>query len=142
MYDDKTTLIVRDPENTLDRLLESVFGARRQRHEGALGWAPAVDVRETDAELIVYAAVPGLEKEDVNLEVKDNTLVLSGRMKPLGSDEDCWVRRELPRGDFYRAFHLSADVQVGKVKAAMKSGVLEIRLPKAEEAKPRKVAID
>lgn len=154
MNDDKTTLLVRDGESrsaelrSLDRLFESIFGAspaygfRRAAHEASAGWAPAVDIRETETELIAYAALPGLNKEDVSLEVKDNTLVLSGRMKPLGSDEDSWVRRELPRGEFFRAFHLSADVQVAKVKAAMHNGVLEIRLPKVEEARPRKIAID
>lgn len=151
MNDDKTTLLVRDAQGgaadlrSFDRLFETLFGHSpafgARRAETGLGWAPAVDVRETDAELIVYAALPGLNKEDVTLEVQDNTLVLSGKMKPLGSDEDSWVRRELPRGEFYRAFHLAADVQVGKVQATMKNGVLEIRLPKAEEARPRKIEI-
>lgn len=155
MSDDKNTLLVRHSENPafsdfrrLDRLFQSVFGesplfgTRHVQAEAGYGWAPAVDIRETDAELIVYAALPGLDKEEVGLEVKDNTLVLNGRMKPLGSDEDAWVRRELPRGEFYRAFHLSADVQVDKVKAAMRNGVLEIRLPKTESARPRKVEIE
>jgi HSP20 family protein len=152
MSDDKNTLLVRDGDcrasdlRSLDRLFAGVFGESpffgRRTTEAGFGWAPAVDIRETDAELIVYAAVPGLNKEDVSLEVKDNTLILTGRMKPLGSDEDTWVRRELPRGEFYRAFHLSADVQVGKVKASMHNGVLEIRLPKAEEARPRKIEIN
>jgi HSP20 family protein len=154
MSDDKNIMIQRDSENrasadfrSVERLLESVFGETpvfglRNRNSGAgFGWAPAVDIRETDAELVVYAAMPGLAKEDVNLEVKENTLVLSGRMRPLGSDEDSWIRRELPRGEFYRAFVLPADVRAAKVTAAMRDGVLEIRLPKAEEARPRKIAI-
>jgi HSP20 family protein len=152
MSSDKNVMLSRDSENrasadfrSIDKLLESVFGETPVfglRQSGAgLGWAPAVDIRETDAELIVYAAMPGLSKEDVNLEVKDNALVLSGRMKPLGSDEDSWVRRELPRGEFYRAFSLPSDVRAAKVSATMRDGVLEIRLPKADEARPRKIAI-
>jgi HSP20 family protein len=135
----------RDAFRSLDRLFESVFGDapvfRLHRQAAGFGWAPSIDIRETENELVVYAAVPGLNKEDVNLEVKDNVLALSGKMKPLGSDEDSWVRRELPRGEFFRAFHLPADVQVGKVSAQMKNGILEIRLPKAEEAKPRRITI-
>ena len=136
-----------DRAAAFDRLIETLFsgsplfGLRRETRP-AYGWAPAIDIRETDGEFIVYAALPGLEKEDVTLEVKDNVLVLSGRMKTLGSDEDTWLRRELPRGEFYRAFQLPADVQVAKVKASMRGGVLEIRLPKAEEARPHKIAID
>ncbi len=151
MKDNETALLVRDGAETradlrsLDRLFESMFGETpffgARRFAGGLDWTPAVDVRETDNELVVYAALPGLTKEDISLEVKDNTLVLTGKMKPLGSDEDAWVRRELPRGEFYRAFHLSADVQVSKVKASMRDGILEVRLPKAEEARPRKIEI-
>lgn len=149
MNDDKNIMLTRDAENraSLDRLFESVFGdhpffAARYARAAAPVWTPAVDIRETDGELIVYAALPGLDKADIGLEVKENTLVLNGRMRPLGSDEDSWVRRELPRGEFYRAFSLPAEVDASKVKAAMKNGVLEIRLPKAEQAKPRKVAIE
>ena len=154
MSEDKNIMLLRDSENraaadfrALDRLLGSVFGetpAFGLRHLSGgtgLGWVPAVDIRETDAELIVHAAIPGLSKEDVNLEVKDNTLVLSGQVKARGSEEDSWVRRELPRGEFYRAFSLPADVQPAKVTAAMRDGVLEVRLPKAEEARPRRISI-
>ena len=148
---DEKTLLVRDGEGraadlrSLDRLFETLFGETpffaARRPVAGYGWTPAVDVRETDAELVLYMALPGLNKEDVSLEVKENTLVVSGRMKTLGSEEDSWVRRELPRGDFYRAFHLAADVNVAKVQAGMKNGILEIRLPKAEEARPRKIEI-
>jgi len=150
MNDAKTLLSSEDRAadlRTFDRLIENLlsssplFGWRRVQQPG-YSWAPAVDIRETDADFIAYVALPGLEKEDVSLEVKENMLVVSGRMKPLGSDEDTWLRRELPRGDFYRAFELPANVQADKVKASMRGGVLEIRLGKAEEARPRKVVID
>lgn len=151
MSDDKYAMLARDAEgradHAFDRVLESLlgdsplFGLRRLQAGAGLGWAPAVDIRETDNELVVYAALPGLAKDDVTLEVKEHTLVLSGRMKPLGSDEDSWLRRELPRGEFLRAFSLPADVNAEKVTAAMREGILEVRLPKVEEAKPRKIAI-
>lgn len=130
---------------SLDHLFESFFGETPffglRRAPIPQGFTPSVDIRETDAELIVYASLPGLAKEDLSLEIKNDALVLSGRLKPLGSDEDAWVRRELPRGEFYRAFSLPAQVDSAKARASMKNGILEIRLPKAEEAKPRKVEI-
>lgn len=153
MSNDKHVMVTRDSENRtpeykgIDRLLESfftdspLFGMRRLAADASFGWAPAVDIRETDNDLVVYAALPGLTKKDVSLEVRQNTLVLTGRMKALGSDEDSWVRRELPRGEFYRAFTLPADVVAGKVTASMSDGILEVRLPKADEAKPRRVDI-
>ena len=150
--DDKYAMLIRDGEGhapadfrALDRLMDSVLGSSpfygSRRQSAGQSWAPAVDIRETDAELVLYAALPGLAKEDVGVEIKDHALVLSGRMKPLGSDEDAWVRRELPRGEFYRAFDLPADVNAAKVSAAMRDGVLEVRLPKADEARARKIAI-
>jgi HSP20 family protein len=147
---DENAMLVRpgETQTSLERLFESVFGdsaafrLRHPRSEAGFDWAPPVDIRETDNELVVYASLPGLNKEDVTLEVRDNVLTLSGKMKAFGSQEESWIRREMPRGEFYRAFHLPADVQVGKVKASMRSGVLEIRLPKAEEARPHKIAID
>lgn len=151
MSHDKNAVLVRESDSRaadlryLDRLFESVFGESPLRHaHGALGlgWTPAVDIRETGNELVISAALSGLTKQDVNLEIKDQTLVISGAMKAESSEQDSWVRRELPRGEFYRAFSLPADVQAGKAKASMSNGMLEIRLPKAEEAKPRRISID
>jgi HSP20 family protein len=105
------------------------------------GWTPAVDVRETDEEFLIRAALPGVEKEDLNLEVKENTLVLSGQVKATKDREDGWLRRELPAGQFYRAFNLSAEVEAAKVSAGLRNGILEIKLPKAERSKPRRVQI-
>lgn len=151
MSNEKNAVLVRESENRaaelryLDRLFESVFGESPLRHAHGLvgmGWTPAVDIRETEGELILTAALPGLTKQDVNLEIKENTLVISGTLKTESGDQDSWVRRELPRGEFYRAFSLPADVLTAKAKAAMANGVLEIRLPKAVQAKPRRISID
>lgn len=151
MNNEQNAVLVRESENRaadlryLDRLFESVFGESPLcRAQGALslGWTPAVDIRETGTELVISAALPGLTKQDVNLEIKENTLVISGTLKAEAAEQDSWVRRELPRGEFYRAFSLPADAQTGKAKASMANGVLEIRLPKAEESKPRRISID
>ena len=134
---DENELVVRDAAtdfHSIDRLLDSVFHGTR--------WAPAVDILESDSEVKVFAALPGLAKSDVNVELKENTLVISGRAAAPQDEKAVWARRELPRGEFVRAFTLPADVQSGKITATMKDGVLEIRMPKVEEAKPRKIAIE
>lgn len=106
------------------------------------GWTPPVDIRETNDELIVHAGLLGVKKDDCKVEVKDNTLILSGeRKEPAGGEED-WLRRELPYGPFYRAFSLPAEVKSEQVKASYCEGVLEIRLPKSEAAKSRTIAIE
>ena len=118
-----------------------LLAARHLQSDSGMGWCPPVDIRETEDEIVVYADLPGVERDDIQLEVKDHTLVLTGKRKPLSNAEDGWLRREAFSGQFYRAFSLAADVQATKVTANFKSGVLEIRLPKAEEAKPHKVQI-
>ena len=106
-------------------------------------WSPAVDVFENADEIVVRAALPGVKKEDVELEVKDGLLMLSGKRESTDTAEkDGWMRREIASGSFYRAFKLTGEVQADKAKAQYKDGILEIRLPKAEQAKPRKVRID
>ncbi len=133
--------------DAVSELFDGFFGGRSPlsvRHlqaDSGLGWSPAVNVRETDDAILIYAALPGVEKADVSIEMKDNHLILSGKTRQM-EPEDGWLRRELPAGQFFRAFALSADVKADQVKASLKNGVLEITLPKAEEEKPRKVSID
>jgi len=130
-----------DLREAIDGLFEDFLGPRAafaRAYHGA--WAPAVDIRETDEEIAMYVDLPGLEKQDVQVEVKDNTLVVAGQRKA-PKEQDGWQRCETARGAFYRAFSLPAEVQAAKVRAAMSNGVLELHLPKAEQAKPHKVEI-
>lgn len=118
-----------------------LLSSRFAQPASGYGWTPAVDIRETDEAFLIRAALPGVEKEDLNLEVKDNTLVLSGQLKAENGQEDGWLRRELPAGQFYRAFNLAAEVEPAKVNAGLKNGILEIKLPKAERSKPHRVQV-
>lgn len=118
-----------------------MISARHLQSDSGIGWAPAVDVRESEEDIVVYADLPGVEKDDIQLEVKDHTLVLTGRRKQLANAESGWLRRESPYGQFFRAFSLSTDVKANQVTANFKNGVLEIRLPKAEDSKPHRVKI-
>lgn len=133
--------------DTISGLFDDFFSGRpmlASRHmlaDNGLGWTPAVNVRETDDAFLVHAALPGVEKGDVTLEVKDSTLTLTGHVKEADDAEDGLLRRELPTGQFYRAFNLASEVESGKVSANFRNGILEIRLPKAEQSKPRKVQI-
>jgi len=110
------------------------------RHNASGAWSPEVNIRETDQGITLLVALPGVEKEDVQLEVKADTLILSGRSR-MALDGNGWLSAEIPGGEFYRAFSLPAAVKPGEVKATCKSGILSIELPKTEEARPRKVQI-
>jgi HSP20 family protein len=106
-------------------------------------WVPPVDIYETADSIVLQAELPGISKEDINLEVKDNTLTLKGEKK-FGKEakEENYFRVERAYGSFQRAFSLPSVVVHDKVKAEFKDGVLVIQLPKAEEAKPKQIKVD
>ena len=134
-------LSVRDEMN---RLFNQFFGRTGGDVESWLSgaWAPSVDIYETDDTLVIKAEVPGFTKEDLHIEINDNTLTLKGERRPDPAvKEEQYHRRERTYGAFQRSFLLPAMVDQGKVQAMYRDGVLELRLPKAEAAKPRRIAI-
>ena len=106
-------------------------------------WIPAVDIYETKDAIVLNVELPGVTKENISLEVKDSTLTLRGEKK-LEKDvkEESYHRMERTYGSFMRAFTLPSTVSHDKVKAKFKDGILEIMLPKAEEAKPKQIRVD
>lgn len=106
-------------------------------------WHPAVDVLESKDAYLVRAELPGMKKEDIKVEVKDGTLVLSGEMKsekPADGVEYRHVERVAAK--FWRSFTLPENAKQDGIEASYKDGILEIRVAKAEEAKPRQIAIN
>jgi HSP20 family protein len=106
-------------------------------------WIPPLDIYETGDAIVLKAELPGITKEDIQLEVKDNTLTLRGEKKfEKDVKEESYYRVERSYGMFQRSFTLPSTVQQDKVKAKFRDGVLEISLPKAEEAKPKQIKVD
>ncbi len=106
-------------------------------------WIPPVDIYETADAVVLKAELPGISKDDINVEVKDNTLTLRGEKKfEKEVKEENYYRVERSYGTFQRSFSLPSTVQQDKVKAKFKDGILEISLPKAEEAKPKQIKVD
>jgi HSP20 family protein len=106
-------------------------------------WIPAVDIYETKESIVLNVELPGVTKEDIALEVKDSTLTIKGEKKlEKNVTEENFHRMERSYGSFTRAFTLPSTVQRDKVKAKFRDGILEIMLPKAEEAKPKQIKVD
>jgi HSP20 family protein len=106
-----------------------------------LVFTPAVDIFETDKEITLVADMPGVKAEDLNIDLHENVLSLDGDVKsPEGTDE-VDVIREYRTGKYYRQFTLSQVIDQAKIDASQKDGVLRLRLPKVEAAKPRKIAV-
>ncbi len=106
-------------------------------------WVPAVDIYETGEAIILKAELPGITKEDIMVEVKDSTLTLKGEKKFAKEvQEESYQRIERSYGTFQRTFTLPGTVQPDGVKAKFKDGILEITLPKMEEAKPKQIKVE
>ncbi len=123
----------------LSRILDDVpFGGFRETEQ----WAPVVDIRETDDALLVQAELPGIDKKNVKVEVKDGVLTLSGERKYEKDVKEENVHRiERSYGSFVRSFSLPTNVDTDHVDATMKNGILEVRLPKKESARPKAITV-
>jgi HSP20 family protein len=103
---------------------------------------PLVDIEETKDEFMIYAELPGVSKDDVKINLADDTLTLSGEIKePEKKDDRTFHRIERSYGKFQRSFYLPVQIQGNKVKASFKDGILTITLPKKEEVKPKEISI-
>jgi len=106
-------------------------------------WVPAVDIQETDHELVVKADVPDVDMKDIDVRMENGTLTLRGERKfEAKKSEGGWHRVERSYGTFERAFTLPETVNPEGVKADYENGVLTVTLPKKEIAKPRQIKVD
>jgi HSP20 family protein len=130
-------------QDRMNRLFGNVY--LRDEDTGFRGnWAPAVDIFETDThDLVVRAELPGMNREDIEVTVENSTLVLKGEKKfDAEVKEDQYRRIERAYGAFQRSFTLPNTVDTSKVSADFKNGVLTIKLPFREEAKPRTINVE
>jgi HSP20 family protein len=106
-------------------------------------WTPRVDVHETDNEVLLDVELPGIEKNDVKVEVKDGVLTISGERKlERKGKEDGYRSVERRYGRYERSFGLGETVNAEKITASYKNGVMTITLPKVEKAKPREITVE
>lgn len=103
-------------------------------------FTPRVDIYETDSELTLYADLPGVGPEDVDLRYEGGELILHGRVKPRHADEN-FVLQEYEEGDFYRVFSIHESIDASRIEADCKNGVLIVHLPKVEEARPKQITV-
>jgi HSP20 family protein len=135
-----TALARRPAWDLFDRFFEDLELPMRFREETE--FTPAFDVSETEKELIVKAEVPGMDKKDININLSDGLLTITGEKKhekkEEGENYHCFETRY---GKFSRTMRLPTDVDTEKVDAMYKDGVLTITLPKTETVKPKTVEI-
>lgn len=104
-------------------------------------YSPAVDILETPEDLLVVADLPGAAAGDIDVNFENGVLTIHARVAERQSEGARYLLREYGIGDFYRTFEVSESVDVQRLSASYQDGVLTLRLPKVEAAKPRKVPI-
>lgn len=126
----------------LGRKFGKLFGREFPEMEVFGAWQPVVDIVDHKNEIVLQAELPGMKKEDVHVEIEGNMLVLRGEKKREEKEKKGeYFRSERVYGAFTRSFSLPATVDPEKIKAAYKEGILTVRLPKVEKAKPRHIDI-
>src|SRR6266511_396183 len=128
-------------QSEVNRLFDTFFGGHAANSR-TRRWVPAMDLVDTDDHLVLRADLPGLEKDDVSIEVKDRVLTVSGERKAEHEERtDGFYRVERAFGGFSRSLALPDNVDPDKISAEFDKGVLEVRIPKPEERKPHRVEI-
>lgn len=105
-------------------------------------WAPAVDLREEENHYLLQADMPGMKKDEIEVNVENNVLTIRGERRfEAEVKKETYHRIERAYGKFTRSFTLPSRVQADAIKATYKDGILEVLIPKAEESKPKKISI-
>jgi HSP20 family protein len=132
-------------QSEMNRLFNTFFEPGQGTGAGQNGvrrWIPAMDLVETGEDFVLRADLPGLGENDVNIELEDNVLTISGERKSEHEErKEGYYRVERASGSFSRSLTLPEGVDPDRVRASFDKGVLEVRIPKPEQRKPRKVTI-
>ena len=129
-------------QDQVNRLFEDTFTRNRPGQADLAAWAPAVDIYETETELVVKADLPDLQEKDIDVRVENNTLTIRGERKfEKEVNEDNYLRVERAYGSFTRSFSLPNTVSSETVRAGYSNGVLTLHLAKREESKPKQIKI-
>lgn len=128
--------------NTMDRLFDSVLSGTTLTWQPTV-WDLALDVAEDEDEYVVKASIPGINPDDLEITFSNNTLTIKGEVKEDKELEQAHYHlRERRYGSFARSVTLPAGIEADKIEATYEAGVLKLRLPKAEEVRPKKIAIN
>jgi HSP20 family protein len=104
-------------------------------------FVPAVDIFENANEITILADMPGVESNNVDIDLRDNQLTIVGRVEPVEKEKEVSLYKEFNWGDYFRQFTLSNVIDQAKIAAKMDNGVLKLVLPKVEKAKPQKINV-
>ena len=129
-------------QDQVNRLFEDSFARNRSTQADLASWAPAVDIYETEGELVVKADLPEVQEKDIDVRMENNTLTIRGERKFENEvHQDKYLRVERAYGTFTRSFSLPNTISTEGIRAEYHDGVLTVHMPKREESKPKQVKI-
>jgi HSP20 family protein len=129
-------------QDQINRLFNETFFDRSSDEANLTPWAPAVDIYETEQNLVVKADLPDIKPEELDIRVENNILTIRGERKFAKSvNESNYLRVERAYGSFSRSFSLANTVNMEAIQAEYKNGVLTLSIPKREEAKPKQIKV-
>ena len=132
--------------NTLRTRMDRLFNRFGEEWEEPVmtgNWVPATDIHETRDALVLKAELPGMDEKDITVEIENNTLTISGERKlEIKVEEKDFRRIERSYGRFLRAFTLPPNVDSAKISATYVNGILQLVIPKKDEAKPKKIHLE
>jgi HSP20 family protein len=135
-------------QSEMNRVFSSFFDSPANQSGGAGGggsgsrWLPAMDLSETGDSYVLHADLPGMSEDDVQIELEDNVLTISGERRLEESKSEAgYLRTERARGSFARSLTLPAGIDPERIEADFQNGVLELHIPKPEQRKPRRISI-
>ena len=130
-------------QSRINALFDDVFDrANGHLQPYSSGWSPAVDILESPDSYLIRAELPGMTKETISVEFKEGALTLSGEKKfEEPADGVTYHRSERTSGKFARSFYLPQTIKQDGINATFRDGILEVHVPKADEAKPKQIAI-
>jgi len=127
-----------------DRAIRKTEGdaVRGERTRDRRVYSPNVDIMENSDGLVLKADMPGVGAKDIDIQYEDGLLTLHGKVEPRQDESNTsYLLHEYGVGDFYRSFRVGEGVDVDKIRAELKDGVMTLHLPKAEALKPRKISV-
>ena len=135
---------VAELQNRINRMFDESFGRSREPEDemNLNAWRPTVDIYETENGIVMAVELPGVSKEHVAVEVKDDVLTLKGeRAADPAISEKSYYRRERLFGPFKRSFTLHQDINPDQIKATFKDGILQIEIPRPVQEQPKPVTV-
>jgi HSP20 family protein len=136
---------VAELQNRINRMFDESFGRSRDMDDemNLRAWRPAVDIYEAENGIVIAVELPGVGKESVSVEVKDDVLTLKGeRLADPVISEDSYYRRERLFGPFKRSFTIHQNIKPDQIKATFKDGILQVEIPRPIQEEPKQITVN